>query len=85
MKKDRFEPSQALAMYLKVSSFPAVMSLPYEDYRVMKYLKGETLDTGDFALDKGWHLVCLEEFPLGWGKIQNHILKNKRYSGWRWQ
>ena len=28
-------------------------------------------------------LVCLDDFPLGWGKINNGTLKNKYYAGWR--
>ena len=31
----------------------------------------------------GWVLVCLDDFPLGWGKINNGTLKNKYYAGWR--
>lgn len=85
VKKERFEPSQALAMYLDAESFPNVLSLSHEDDRVMKYLKGETLEVSDLTGKSGWHLVCLESFPLGWGKVQNHMMKNKRYSGWRLQ
>lgn len=88
VKKDRFEPSQALAMALKPSQFPLSISFSQEDGRLIRYLKGETisLEKGE-AEDgaKGWCLICAEEFPLGWGKISGNTIKNKYYPGWRWQ
>ena len=58
-----------------------------EDIRTIKYLKGETLEIGDLAAGnaKGWQLVCVDGWPLGWGKANGGTLKNKYYSGWRWQ
>ena len=49
-------------------------------------LKGETLDLEDLAARgaKGWCLVCVDGYPLGWGKLANGTLKNKYYPGWRW-
>lgn len=44
MKKNRFEPSQALAMALQMSEYDKIINLPASDERVVKYLKGETLD-----------------------------------------
>lgn len=85
MKRDRFEPSQALAMYLKGDSFPRTVNLSPNDPRIIRYLKGETLDLSDLRLENGRNLVCLETYPLGWGKVQGTMLKNKFYSGWRWQ
>lgn len=34
-------------------------------------------------LEKGWHLVCVNGYPLGWGKLVNGTLKNKYHAGWR--
>ena len=52
---------------------------------LMRYLKGETIDVEDLipAKAKGWHLVCTDGFPLGWGKVTNGTLKNKYLPGWR--
>ena len=52
---------------------------------LMRYLKGETIDVEDLipAKAKGWHLVCTNGFPLGWGKVTNGTLKNKYLPGWR--
>ena len=85
-RKNRFEPSQALAMSLKREQCRQVISLAVEDARVIKYLKGETLEVGDLAGEEacGWHLVCVEQYPLGWGKLVRGTLKNKYHAGWRW-
>lgn len=81
-KKNRFEPSQALAMNLKASQFKNITDLKLSDERVIKYLKGETIDA-DTGCQKGYTLVCVDGFPLGWGKIGNGIIKNKYLTGWR--
>ena len=85
IRSNRFEPSQALAMALKTGEYSNCISLKSDDYRVTKYLKGDTLDITDCKVKDGWCLVCIDEHPLGWGKVQRGILKNKYYSGWRWQ
>ncbi len=86
LKKGRFEPSQAAAMALGQEDFAQTLSLDQQDARVVRYLKGETilLQENEKA-DKGWVLVCVAGFPLGWGKYANGMLKNKYYPGWRWQ
>ena len=86
IKKNRFEPSQALAMALKPDQFPAVLSLDHDDPRVIRYLKGETLVLTEHEPElNGWCLVCVEGYPLGFAKGSRHTLKNKYYPGWRWQ
>lgn len=83
IKKNRFEPSQSLAMALKQSQFSNTISLSAKDPRVMKYLKGETIEDVNGAKD-GYVLVCVDGFPLGWGKLSKTVLKNKYHTGWRW-
>lgn len=85
-RKNRFEPSQALAMALKKEQFKNLLLLDKEDVRTIKYLKGETIDVSQLlpAKASGWHLVCVDGFPLGWGKVTNGTLKNKYHAGWRW-
>lgn len=86
LKKNRFEPSQALAMVLKASEYPYTVSLPVNDERIIKYLKGETVDLPEFSdrVKKGWILFCVDNYPLGWGKYDGYSLKNKYLAGWRW-
>ena len=87
LKKTRFEPSQSLAMCLKKEEYKNTVNLEVEDERVIKYLKGETIDVDDIVSHKakGWQLVLVDGYPLGWGKLANGTLKNKYLPGWRWQ
>lgn len=87
LAKKRFEPSQALAMALHAGQFDSVIDLTSQDDRAVRYLKGETLDLSGLspARESGWQLVCVDGFPLGWGKKNGSQLKNKYYAGWRWQ
>jgi len=87
LKKNRFEPSQSLAMCLKKEEYKNTVNLTVEDERVIKYLKGETIEVDDIVSSKakGWQLVLVDGYPLGWGKLANGTLKNKYLPGWRWQ
>lgn len=87
-KKTRFEPSQPLAMVLQQAEFANSISFSCEDERTLRYLKGETISLTaeeQGQVDKGWCLVCVDGFPLGWAKSTGGTLKNKYYPGWRWQ
>ena len=85
IKKDRFEPSQSFAMALRKEEYDSVIDLPFTDPRIEKYLKGETIETDETESrrKKGWQLVCVNGYPLGWGKLVNGTLKNKYHAGWR--
>ena len=87
MKKERFEPSQALAMYLKKEEFASAVDFSLEDIRTVKYLKGETVTTEGTGCsgEDGWCLVCTDGWPLGFAKKSRETLKNKYYPGWRWK
>lgn len=87
MKKNRFEPSQSLAMCLRAEEYKHTVNLSVEDDRVVKYLKGETIEVDELvpAKAKGWQLILVDGYPLGWGKLANGTLKNKYLPGWRWQ
>ncbi|MCT4611939.1 MAG: RsmB/NOP family class I SAM-dependent RNA methyltransferase [Clostridia bacterium] len=81
IKKDRFKPSQALAMYLKMEDFKNVINYGKDDINVIKYLKGETLQIGNDI--EGLVLICAEGYPLGFGKASRGKLKNNYDKGWR--
>lgn len=85
LKKNRFEPSQPLALALRKGEADAIISLSVDDSRLERYLKGETLTISpeEAAHTKGWHLLCVEGYPLGFGKLVNGTLKNKYPAGWR--
>lgn len=82
LKKDRFEPSQAFAMGLKKEEVKNAVDFPLEDDRVIRYLKGETVEGRG---KDGWTLVCVDGFPLGWAKLQKGRLKNKYAVSWKWE
>lgn len=90
-KKNRFEPSQPLAMAQAVTegspaeACPALL-LPAADERLSAYLRGESLGlTADEAGQPadGWLLVCAGRYPLGWGKKTGRTVKNKYPQSWR--
>lgn len=83
IKKNRFEPSQSLAMYLRSADFDNTVSFRADDIRVIKYLKGETVEAYDKQPTNGYTLVCVDGYPLGWAKSNGNTLKNKYLSGWR--
>ena len=85
LKKNRFEPSQPLALALHKGEVSSVITLPVQDQRLERYLKGETLliNPEEAASPKGWQLLCVEGYPLGFGKLVGQTLKNKYPSGWR--
>lgn len=92
MKKERFEPSPQLALAVQDTSGVPVVSFASEDIRVVKYLKGETVESAELSHAEvlndtdGYVLVCVDGFPLGWAKwMKDGRLKNKYYAGWRMQ
>ena len=83
MKKNGFEPSQALAMTLDRDTFEQCICFAADDERIVRYLRGETI----FADEEksGWVLVCVDQWPLGFAKASGRTLKNRIDPGWRRQ
>lgn len=82
-KKDRFIPSFAYARSLKdlkEAQYP-VLKLSYEDERVLKYLKGETIFAEE-SLPDGFVIIALENYSLGMGRINNGKIKNDLPKGY---
>ena len=85
-KKNRFEPSQALAMTLSSNEFDNTLNLMADDPRVMKYLKGETIELSaeeEGSTHDGYILIAIDDYSLGFGKLSRGIVKNKYLPGWR--
>jgi len=82
MKKNRFEPSQALACALKAEEYDNCYHLQAGDEDVIRYLKCETITAKEQVRD-GFVLVCVDGYPLGWGKASGGVIKNKYLAGWR--
>lgn len=79
-KKDRFEPSHALALFLGKDDVKNIENIILPDSRAEKYLKGETIETN---ISKGWCLVCVDGYSIGWGKAAGGQLKNHYPKGLR--
>lgn len=81
VKKGRFVPSHALALSSDPSLVRQTVDFHNDDPELLLYLQGEALPTD---LKKGWTLVTVDQFPLGWGKVSGGLLKN-HYPKWlRW-
>lgn len=72
-KKKRFEPSHALALALAPGYAAHVWNLEAGSRETAAYLRGETFPAGG---EKGWYLICVEGFGLGWGKLAGGVMKN---------
>lgn len=81
-KKGHFEFDGAFAVALQEKDISNVVNLSINDGRVVRYLKGETLDIKDMDVKDGYALVCVDHYPLGFAKISNHVFKNKYPKGW---
>ncbi len=77
VKKDRFEPAHALALWLKTAANTA--DFPSEGNQIKAYMHGETVPCGQ----KGWCLVTADGYSIGWGKGDGTVLKNHYPKGLR--
>lgn len=92
-RKNRFEPSHALALALTPDEM--IHSFELSGEQALRYLRGETipLEPADDAASaagsgserplKGWVLVTYRGVSLGWGKAAGGILKNHYPKGLR--
>lgn len=81
MKKNRFEPSHALALSLSPQDVKHSISFKADSDEIRAYLRGETIP---FEGEKGWYLICVDGYSLGWAKLANNMLKNHYPKGLRW-
>ena len=77
VKKDRFQPAHGLALWLKECKNK--VSFPADSQQIRAYLHGETLPVSE----KGWQLVCVDGYSIGWGKGDGNTLKNHYPKGLR--
>ena len=76
-KKDRFEPAHALALWLKDAT--NVQDLPSDGEDIGRYMHGEVIP----SQKRGWCLVTVDGFAIGWGKGDGKVLKNHYPKGLR--
>ena len=77
VKKGRFQPAHALALWLKEAK--NVEELTLEDPAVAAYFHGDTIAT----TCQGWCLVTVDGYSAGWGKGDKNVLKNHYPKGLR--
>ena len=80
MKKNRFEPSHALALSLKPNEAVHVCELNIDEPQIKAYLRGETFF---YEGEKGWYLITVNGYSIGWGKLAGGVMKNHYPKGLR--
>ena len=84
-KSGKVQPSTAFALSLSPDDLNNVLSLRADDPDIIRYLKGETLIIGKDRMNcvkKGLVLICVDRFPLGFGKYDGNKIKNLYEKGW---
>ena len=77
VKKDRFEPAHGLALWLKNAR--CMQDYPADGEMARAYLHGEVTPSDQ----RGWCLVTLDGYSIGWGKGDGKVLKNHYPKGLR--
>lgn len=77
LKKDRFEPAHALALWLKDAGNVCELSADGEE--IQRYLRGDVIS----GAQRGWCLITVDGYGIGWGKGDGKVLKNHYPKGLR--
>ena len=77
VKKDRFEPAHALALWLKECKNS--ISFPADSAQIRAYMHGDVVP----AQTRGWCVVQVDGYSIGWGKGDGAMLKNHYPKGLR--
>jgi NOL1/NOP2/sun family putative RNA methylase len=73
IRKYRFMPSHALAMSINNHQARHELPLTLGDTKLSAYFSGQSFpDSGE----DGWILVTVDDFPVGWGKRVQNMIKN---------
>ncbi len=78
LKKNRFEPAHGLALTLKPEEVRYSVARSVSE--AAGYLAGQTFPAEG---EKGWYLITVEGYSLGWGKLAGGIMKNHYPKGLR--
>ena len=77
VKKDRFEPAHALALWLR--GCKNVQRYAADSEEMKAYIHGDVVPSEK----KGWCLVCADAYSIGWAKGDGRVLKNHYPKGLR--
>jgi NOL1/NOP2/fmu family ribosome biogenesis protein len=78
--KNRFEPSHSLALYLKPENVKKHCNLSSREQTIYDYINGQTFS---YTGDKGWYLISVDNYSIGWGKLSGDTMKNHYPKGLR--
>lgn len=79
-KKNRFEPSHALALFLNQNMVCRSMDFASDSKEIRAYLDGQAIPASG---EKGWHLITTDGYSIGWGKLAGGMMKNHYPKGLR--
>lgn len=77
VKKGRFEPAHGLALWLKNGR--TMQNYAAESQQIQDYLHGQVVP----SQHRGWCLVTVDGYTIGWGKGDGKVLKNHYPKGLR--
>ena len=77
VKKDRFEPAHALALWLR--NCKNSVSFSADSAQIKAYMHGDVVPTEV----KGWCVVQVDGYSIGWGKGDGKMIKNHYPKGLR--
>ena len=80
LKKNRFEPSHALALALSPGDVKHTWDLPSDSAEIRGFLGGQTFPAEG---EKGWYLITADGYSIGWGKLAGAVMKNHYPKGLR--
>ena len=97
IKKDRFEPSHAFALFLRKDDAVLSKDFPSDSLEIRDFLNGQTLRIESMEnnrsdkktsaksdkSNKGWTLITTDGFSIGWAKASGGMLKNHYPKGLR--
>ena len=77
VRKDRFEPAHALALWLK--EIKNMQDFPADSKEIQEFIHGNVIPSPI----RGWTLVSADGYSIGWGKGDGNVLKNHYPKGLR--
>ena len=77
VKKDRFEPAHALALWM--GNAKNVHDVAWDSREIEAWLRGDVIPSEK----KGWCLVTVDGYSIGWGMGDGRVLKNHYPKGLR--
>lgn len=86
-KRDKFIPSLAYALSGRASDKYPQLSFDIKDERLIRYLKGESIFYSDDELshkEKGYCIICANDYPLGFARCDKGRVKNDYPQGLVW-